>query len=226
MNKLELVQSLKDECDVSGPDLSTTVGLTGELKRLSNWVNQAWNEIQQDHADYEWMRRDMTFHTVAGQAVYGTSTDIALTDFAAWKNDSFRAYLTSIGTVNEMFLQQLSYDAFRDYYLYASRRTTQSRPVAIAIMPNKDLALGLVPNDIYTIVGEYYRTPVALTIDNDVPAMPIRFHMMIVYRAMRKYGLFESAPEIISRADSEYAALLNNLHADQAPEFSVMGSLI
>jgi hypothetical protein len=39
--------------------------------------------------------------------------------------------------------------------------------------------------------------------------------MLIVYKAMQYYGLFESAPEVLSRGQQQYNALMSQLEREQ-----------
>lgn len=225
MNYLQLVQRLRQECDIPGSGPSTTIGQTGEMKRLCDWINQAWVEIQEYRPDWEWMRKDMSFNTVNGTNTYSPTT-IGLTDFASWRTDSFRIYYTATGIANQIILQQFEYNTFRDYYLLGARTITYARPVAIAQAPNKSLVLGLVPNDVYTVSGEYFSVPVEFTADADIPAMPTRWHMAIVYKAMMKYAMFESAPEVYQQADALYSAMINRVETDQTQTIIVAPALI
>jgi hypothetical protein len=84
-------------------------------------------------------------------------------------------------------------------------------------MPNKDLAFGAIPNLAYVIDGEYYTQPVDLVADTDVPLIPARYHMMIVYRAMMYYAGYESAPEVLSRGDFEFRRQYSRMEIDQLP---------
>lgn len=217
MNFLQLVNRTKAECGISGADLTTVVGATKELGRLVGWVSQAYVEIQESSPDLEWMRKPFSFDTVAQQQSYDASTDMLLTDFGMFRNGSFRIYLKSAGVANEIFLNQLDYTQFRDYYMYGTRQITYARPTNIAITPAKDLVLGLVPDTVYTVNGEYYINPVVLAADADTPAMPARYHMAIVYKAMMKYGMFESAQEQVTTGQQLYSEVMNKMNFDQSP---------
>ncbi len=118
---------------------------------------------------------------------------------------------------SENYLGVMDYDSFKSYWEFASRRTEKSEPISVAVRPyDNSILLGALPNAIgYTIVGEYYAAPTELAADADVPAMPSRFHMLIVYHAMMKYGANESAPEIYTRGENEYKRLLSALETDQ-----------
>ena len=45
--------------------------------------------------------------------------------------------------------------------------------------------------------------------------------MAIVWRALRHYGMFESAPEVVMRADSNYNEIILRMTLDQSPEIVV-----
>lgn len=230
MNLLQLTNRLRQECGISGDDLSTVVGVTGEAQRCRDWIVQAWTEIQEEHREYDWMRKEVSFDTIAGQQAYTPSdpipVGIALTDFGHWDIDSFRCYLKSIGVANEMFLTKMDYAQFRDHYIFATFRTTQSRPISIAVRPNdKALLLGPIPDFVYTVVGEYFYDPITLSLDADTPAMPSRYHMAIVYRAMQSYALYEAAPEVMTRGQTGYSELIKRIEEDQLQPIDLAGAL-
>jgi hypothetical protein len=225
MNFIKLVTTLRDECGASGTD-STVVSATGEWARLCNWIATSWHEIQEDNKGWEWMRKNVTFDTVAQKGEYNAETDILLTDFGIWKEDSFRAYLKSAGVGNEMLLDFKNYEDFRNFYLFSTRNTTYTRPIEVSIAPNRNLLLGFSPDAVYTVSGEYYKDPVDLVLDTDTPDMPSRFHMAIVYRAMMSYGAFEAASEVYQRGEKGYKEILNKIRFDQAPSISRGGSFI
>lgn len=212
---LQLCQRLRKEVGASGSD-STVVSASGEWGRLCSWIATAWEEIQQEEATWEWMRTTKSFNTVAEQSTYPVAdAPLSLTDFAYWRSDSFRLYKDDIG--DEQFLDHVPYNWFRDTYLLGSDTTTYSRPTVISITPSKALIFALPPNDVYTVTGEYYKTPTALSLDADEPDMPERFHLAIVYRAMIHYGFYESAQEVIARGERFYREYLERIRFDQLP---------
>ena len=216
MNLLSLSQRLRSECGVSGTSTSV-VNATGEWSRLVNWVITAWEDIQTDYPEWEWMRKSVSFQTTANKGEYSPTTDLLLTDFGSWRENSFRMYLTSAGVGSEMLLGFKEYNEFRDYYLLASRKTTYSRPTEITVSPSKTLILGLAPDSIYTVSGEYFKNPVTLALDADVPDLPSRFHMAIVYKAMMSYGAYEAASDVYQRGEAQYKQMINKIRYDQLP---------
>ena len=221
MNFLDLVKRLHQECGVSGSQPSTTVGQIGEMKRLVDWTATAWTEIQEKRPNWNWMQAAFSFDTTAGDYEY-TPADVGIdTTFANWKIDSLRSYLKASGVGSEIFMTPLTYDQFRNYYLFSTRRTSLSQPLELAVAPNKNLLVGPTPADVYTIVGEYYKLPVVLSADADIPDLPARFHMAIVYRAMMDYGMYEAAPEVINRAETKFREMMIKIEDDQLPDIMV-----
>jgi len=227
MTFLELVNRTKQECGISGADLSTVLNQTGEARRLVNWVSQAWADIQNARQDWDFMKQSVIFDTVAGKQSYLPGVDINITNFKKWENDSFRMYLKSAGIGTEITLSQYyDHNQFRDFYLVGSRRLVTGRPIYVTIWPDKSLYFGFIPNDVYTATAQYWIKAQILALDNDTPNLPDDYHMLIVYKAMMKYGMFESAAEQIAAAKEEYAPMFSKLVADHTPYVSMGASLI
>ena len=226
MNYLGLVNRTMQECGIPGSELTTTANQVTEKKRFVDWVAQAWLEIQLGIEDWQFLRSDFEFDTVADQQSYDVESDVLLTDFANWKDNSFRIYLKASTRSAESFLSQWLYNEFRDVYMFGTNATATAQPSVISIAPDKALLFGLLPNDVYTVRGEYYMTPQELSDDADIPLMPTRFHMAIVYKAMMSYGVFEAATEVYQRGDTLYNTFINKLKADQAPGIIIGAPLI
>lgn len=120
----------------------------------------------------------------------------------------------------------LDYETWRNTYKLSTWRTTQSQPIYVTQLPSNGLGLGPTPLDGYTILGDYYRAPVRMEVDEDVPLLPIAHsYMIIVYKAMMEFGLSESAPEVYGRGEKQYKTLLAQLARDQAPSVRLGGCL-
>jgi hypothetical protein len=175
------------------------------------------------------MRKSVTFNTVDGTQTYAVGSGLAinLTDFASWRNNSFRQYLQSAGVATEIILSQYyNYSEFRDFYLLGSRKLVTGRPLYVTIAPDRSLLFGFTPNDVYVTSAEYYRTAQELTLDADEPLMPSRFHMAFVYKAMQKYGAFEVAQEQIAAGKEGYAMIINRLRQEYTPMVQATGSFL
>ena len=131
------------------------------------------------------------------------------------KRDSFRVSTAGQNYNDEMLMGFMPWWQYRNLYQYGNMRDARSRPVVFSIDPQKNLYFGITPNAAYTVGYEYYRTPVTLSADTDTPAMPDRFHELIAYRALRAYGIFMAAPEVIGRADDAISRINPQLATDQ-----------
>ncbi len=222
MNYLQLVQRLAVECGVATSPASV-LGQTGMLGKLVNWTNDAWLEIQGMHDNWNWMRQPFTFETVANVGDYlpatitNTVTGNLMTDLRYWWKDTFRCQKKSIGVQDEQWLVEWEYQVFRNTYRFNVQ--VPGRPVVFAIRPNgKAVMLGQIPNDVFEVSGEYQTLPISMSANTDTPAMPTHLHLAIVYKAMQFYGLYEAAPEVLTKGNTEFSRLMNQLEREQLPE--------
>jgi hypothetical protein len=225
MNKIQLAQRLRQECGVSGTGPISTLNQTGEMKRLVDWIDQSHLEIQEKRPNWNWMVQPFSFQTVVAQYEYTPTEAGIATTFANWKMDSMRTFLTSSGVGTEQFLSPMAYRDYRDYYLFSTRRTSLAQPLQVSVAPNKNLLLGSPPVDVYTCHGEYYTLPYEMTADTDIPNIPARFHMIIVYRAMMDYGMYEAAPEVVQRGQAGYDLMMKKLEDDQLMDIDLAGPI-
>lgn len=223
MNFLQLAQRISSEVGASGNGPSSVLGQTGANLRLVNWINSAWLEIQGLHNTWNWMRKPFSWVTVTGTGDYlpssitNTLTGNPMTDLRYWYKDTFRAQKQSIGIQDEQWLVEWEYYVFRNTYRFNLQ--TNGRPVVFGENPQgKAIMLGSIPDDVYIITGEYQKRPYELVASTDVPDIPDAYHMMLVYKAMVSYGMFEAAGEVVQRAQAEYQNLLTQLEREQLQE--------
>ncbi len=132
---------------------------------------------------------------------------------------------TFAGMRSEIFMGYTAYDDWRNAYLYGALRTIKTRPNEISITPLKALALGPIPDAGYTIIGDYFSAPSELVLATDIPALPVKYHLAIVYKAMVAYGLYEAATEVVQRGQMELDKWMRRINADQMTEITAGGAL-
>lgn len=212
MNFLALAQKVVEKTRMTGT-LASVTGQRGELLRAVNWVNEAWFDIQLSNTNWDWMRYEFTFNTIANDDEY-TPAEAGATLFSKWHDDTLRIYKTSIGISDEQFLPPWTYMEFRNTYRYGVQ--TPGRPTVFAIRPRgSHLLLGLKPDDIYTVYGEYQRKPTYMVDNTDEPDMPEEYHMAIVHLARMKYAADENAPEVMAEAQRDYSRIMDALAVTQ-----------
>ncbi len=164
-----------------------------------------------------------TVNTVASTASYafGSVTDVdasaVISRFLSWDLDEEippYIYLTSDGASTENELPIEHWIEFRGLYVKATH--TAAFPAQISVNPADDkLYLGPTPDAVYTVSGNYWKSIQELSADSDIPEMPATYHMLIVYRALIKYGYNIVAQEILARAATEGVAIYDALCLNQ-----------
>jgi hypothetical protein len=221
MNYLQLCQRLRQEAAISGAGTpSTVVSQTGEMKKIVDWIETAYEDIQNLHAQWDFLRTDLTFQTIAGQNNY-LKTAIGASEYGEWSAESFRCYLTAGGVAAENFMTWVNWTDFRDMYVFGSYRNSAGLPIFISQKPDTSLIVWPKPDAAYTINGEYFKRPQTMSADTDAPLIPQKYHMIIVWRALSYYAGQENAPELFQVAEREYKRLLNQLEASQLPAFAL-----
>lgn len=197
-------------------DLVTVDGATGENLDVVGWVNEAWMELQLARPNWKWKRSSRllgagaSFPTVQGTWSYPLGTGVGTVgileaDFGSWLRETFRGQTTTVGVRDELFLDWIDYDVWRDAYAYGAQQLMATRQVAIAIGPDNSVCLGPFPNSLYTLTADYMTAATEMEDDTDVPTgLPEQFHMMIVYKAMTYYAGFNAAPEVMTRGKRGY----------------------
>jgi hypothetical protein len=225
MTWLELVQKLREKCTGSSVGTSSVANQSGESLFFVNLLVEAWLELQLRSEDWKWMREEFSFQTAVGKRFYLATAAVGETgvdDLARWHRDTLRIYKTATGRSDEQYLPFWDYERWRDIFDFGEQATRQGRPqIHSQRARDKALLLAEVPDDIYTVTGEYQRVPSAIGGDNDSPDMPSQFHMLLVYMGMKSYATQEAAPEIWDEGDRETKTYLGLLERDQLPELEL-----
>jgi hypothetical protein len=222
MTFLEMVQRLRLETNYANTGPSSVSGQSGDHERAVAWVVSAWTDIQNRHT-WRWMRKQFTLTVSSGTSTYDytsaidSATSTAISRFKSWHlKDSWnppKCYLQSSGSGTEYWLTYVPWEHFRTIYQIGTQ--TPGAPAHITIDPSDQLVIGPEPNDTYVISGEHNRSAQVLSVNADEPEMQSDYHMVIVYEAMKKYGLFRPAPEVFERARIEGRPILRRMEATQ-----------
>ncbi|WP_042700699.1 hypothetical protein [Azospirillum sp. B506] len=224
---LELCQAVaRDSGTVSGAQPVSVTGQSGRLAKIVQFTAEAWTDIQNSRSAWAWMRKEFEVATIAGTAEY-TAAAWNISDLAAWiiENGSVTLYDQAIGSADEREITPISWDRYR--VIYGRGAQVQQRPVACAIKPaNGALLLGPAPDSVYVVRGEYRAAPQLLASNTDVPAMPVRFHDAIKWRALQLLSEHDEAPTAIATAAANYRRVLGELERDQLPQIAIAGGAL
>ncbi len=186
---------------------------------MVSWIRQAYTDVQDKNSSWNFLRLNYSFNCTVGVQSYG---DAVVPLLGNWKPHSNRIYLTTYE--NEWFLQFVPWEDFRDYRVFGASRTQTGRPIECTINPEKELVLWPIPDNTYTVVGEYYRAPAVMTADTDEPIFP-RYHMAIVFNALMRYASYVSDPSVYAYAQKEYLIMISRLESDQLERVKFAGPL-
>ena len=210
MTFLELANRLLSESNISGSGLVTTVNQKGEYKQAVDYINTAYQDIQSIHPYWDFLRKDLSFNTIAGVNNY-LDTSIGITDLGDWSIYDMRVYLTANGISSEQYLIPVEWDDFRADFMFGSTREQTGMPTHITVKPDKSLLFYPIPNDVYSISGEYYREPFTFLLDADKPAFQTSYHMIIVWRALMFFAAQMNAQELYVLGNTEFRRYLFRL---------------
>jgi hypothetical protein len=219
VNFLQLAQAVYREGGISG-QVTSAQNQTGEASRVVNWVNVAYREIlNSDQFAFGFIRKEVHKQVTPGQATY-TKDDLDVSDLGQWDTETMRISINEDRS-DETFIIAQRWPSFRDYWRFSTRRNTTSRPLNCAVDQDTNLNIAPVPDAEYWLTFQYLAIPSDLLSDTDIPVIPDRWQMAIVWRALRHYGMFESAPEVVMRADAAYNEIMLRMTLDQSPQIVV-----
>jgi hypothetical protein len=212
---LELCQDLVGQFGLSGGTGPTTVaGQAGELLNVTRWIRDACLYVEN-------LWEDWRFHWTEYSGTCAINTNQATAPVApagvvvrTWKLNSIKIRKTGSGGAFER-IPFLRWEDFSGQYDPATDAI--SEPAYCTIAPDDTLRFNCRVVVAYDVKGEFWRMPVALTVDGDMPLIPKAYHRIIVCRAVVMYADREDAPELVSGCGAEYIDMLDKLEGLALP---------
>lgn len=200
MNRLQLVNALSVEASIAGNGVSTTNGQTGEGGRLVSWIDQAYEDVQNEYFDWKFLRAQATFNTQVGVNIIQPAADLNV-----WDREM-------------LFNSDRSQIQITDYEDLEEKRdeSITGTPTEFILKADNTLMAYPKPDKVETFTYDYFKVPHVMTADTDKPVFPAQFHRVIIGRALIYYGNYESAQEMIMQGTQIYQTLLKRLAANQA----------
>lgn len=197
MDFLALCQRVRQESGIADSGPSNVTGQIGDLKRMVDWVNEAYMRVQSFRDDWEWLWTSSTVSVIAGTAVYSLPATI-------------ENLIANTVYLDGKKLSSMSYEDYRERH----QTLVSGTPSSFAIRPDGKIALNADPDASGTLSFEAYTKPVYFTQNIDAPLFDERFHMILVWSALLDYALFDEAPELVTKAQVKYQNLLAELSAE------------
>ena len=213
---LQFCEAVYREGGISG-QINSTQNQSGEALRVVNWVRNAYQEILNDQGlVWKPIRKTVAVQLKDRVGTYSFA-DLKLAGGVQWDTRSMRVAINT-DLSDETFVNHMDFREFRDYWLFSTRRTVISRPLNVAVDDDTNLRIAPLPDGNYWLNMQYQQMPVTFQDDSDVSVLPERYENVIVWRALRHYGMYEAASEVVGRADMAYKETMQQLWQDQTPE--------
>lgn len=244
MNYLQLVKRLAVETGVELETKITGVAVPpavayGESKenttRLINWVQEAWNDIQLDQDNWNFMVKREQIDVAEGQIKYDLTSlvntkvgsdvfDYLLPFVAAF---DYRYIWLVQGAASLPTRNKCYYVPPEQFFGDIDRYSDVSRglPGRFSIDRDGCLVFDAKPDlGSYYLEFEYKALPQTLLDDDDVPTFKAQHHMLIVYYAMVFYAGFDEAEDQYKRAFKLYKDKMNKLRLAELRDYSMAGT--
>ena len=210
MNFLELCQSVRQEVGISGTGPSTTIAQEGQLKAIVDFVVEAEYQINGLWKDWDFLWSQYSTTLALGVAEPALPKPA---DFGTW---DLRSFYLDYTTDNWYRLSPIDYVEWRDTLRQGVQ--SNSSPNYVIVRPNGNLLVHPLPDKVYTISADYWRTGNRLAANLDVSSIPVQYHRAIIARAKTMWAEREEAPEILLAASAEYQDVLDKLESQSLPE--------
>lgn len=207
MNFLALCQRYIFEVGDSGETgalPTTTVAQTGKMLKAVTNVNQAYTDLQNKQQNWEWRNAEATGVETISAGVKTVTLLGASSDFDELRpyftdlgKPYIQIYLSSVGITDQQNLYILPWQEFAGYY-DSDRFTSTGRPQYAAIAPDRTLKLWPTTDAVYKLKYRYRKTIQSMAADATTPALPDKYHMLIVYMAMVYYGMSNESNRVLT----------------------------
>jgi hypothetical protein len=219
MNFLEIAKRVRQECGISGDGPAAVQSQVGMSAKLVAWVQTAYEEVQSLQPwRYNWAEHTQAL--TAGVAVYAPVNDWGL-DFRELATDPIYVYRTQDGPRSKHWLCHVSWAEMRDM----AQVGIQGVPVYCAMRPDTTIQFHPEPQDGMTAVIEYIKNPDTLVDNLDIPLMPARYHMAIVWRAVMYWCTHDENTALYGAANQQYQIILRKMWLSELPTIQMAGAL-
>lgn len=220
MNFLQLAKRVRQECGISGDGPASTEGQSGMYAKIVDWVRTAHDELQQHHSDwnFDWAVADLEL--TEGVDVYSLSGLWGL-QIKCLSRSGMYVYRADQGDGVKFWLDEVPWEEFRQL----RTGNVQGMPIYVALSPDKKMHFFPAPAAGLRLKMEYFLLPLTLTASSDVPRIPERYHMAIVWRAVMMWCAHDENPPLFNAANASYRELIGKMQVTELPGTVLSGAL-
>jgi hypothetical protein len=222
---LGIVQRAYQEAGLQNTGPTTVVGQVGRNADFVRWAATALEQIEAKRTHWDWNWRQGTFDLTAAVDTYDPVTDFGVTagvrEFVAGFEGSY-VYLEASGVNSRQFLSFVHWPEFRGLPI----PVVPGWPTVFTRDPAGDIRYFPRPNVALKAVHEYYLNPQVLQFDADVPRLPERFHMGIVWKTVMLYADFVKDFARFKSAEENFNAVFGDALTEQTTPVRIAGPLV
>lgn len=205
---IEMVKTVRLLCGMQGSGPSSVANAQGVEEVLVRFVRDAYVDVQNLREEWNFLENSDSFVTVAGQEEY-TSLEIFGTSTPNIKKHNKDSVYITDSNGKKSYLVHLDNLVLEARYLNSDE---QKLPRMYAIEPSTlSVKLRPIPDGVYTVNFRYWEQPEVLTLDPQVPKLPLSFHNLIVYKAVEKMAVYLNSPELYREYATEAARMQGQL---------------
>lgn len=207
MDFLRLCQRARLECGIQGEGPTTVLNQFGAYGLLVDWIADAWVSLQREHDNwlFRWRRDPITL--TQGQALY-TPADLGL-----GSGDK----LLSLH-LDSQPISLINWEEAKSNGIRSDLDSATAGPLQTLIeQPDGLYRAYPAPDADLTLDAEYCIAIQQLSESLDVPLMPERYHMMLVWAAVMQFAFDQDDANLAARGREQYERLWQDLADDQLP---------
>lgn len=225
MNRLQLVQRVHQESGLSTTAPVATLNQSGMSAKLVNFVDEAWEEIQNSETTWRFANASTGGSLISGTDTYNPVSAWGIAaEPARWIQDWRAAYVyrTADGLGSRQFLTYLPWEQFRGMNIPVVSGT----PIYWTVQPDGDVQYFPRPNVAgLASVHEFYAANQMLAADGDIPRCPVKFHLAIAWCAVKLYCGHDNAAELYGHAAKQADQYMDRMRASELPQMGSPGAL-
>ena len=231
MTYLELCKFVHRFCGsgdaLPGTAPTTTVGQTGYLYEITQWVNDAYGDIQKEQSQWAFMNdtvNGQSLNSVSGASFSFLVAQIPdIDEVLPFKDRNGNRYITVYPLASGVSASTpVWYEDYSVWRGFRDRGTIPTgTPTSFTLAPDKSILLyPNAPNINYLLSFNYRRTVDVLSGDSATPIFPERYHDAIAWRAIWLWAIQRRELNMYEMAKREFETSMDQLRREQLPEMT------
>lgn len=206
---LDLCKDVRAQAGIGGDGPTDVTGQTGIYAEVVRWVDEAYNQIQTKHENWNFLYTEESF------TLQETFDEYDITSLGIRKiaKDSF---LIQYQGGDKEILTYIPFTSWRKEPQF--RKAKSDKPKFVTQLPTGELRFWPTADDDYTIIFEGFIRPNIMTDSLDVPIFNEQYHELIQAYALMRYGSFYNVKEVYDAASVTAKDILPRMQFSELPK--------